>query len=611
MPGGRELLSLQCEIGVGSMGRQNPPTSELDQGRAWKSGQAATREMTAYRECESVHRTCFHSLRDRPKSNRQIDTYPMITLGWLRPARLAGTIVVLCCLGSFGQSGSPPDRQLVLFDALRSTLSNQPLLHIQEQQVIANRGASQQARGQFDTFFGGTFSQARVNNPLTLFDQQQAALLNIITDTQVSNITSLNIEADKQYRNGIAVSGNLTMGRTTDNIYNIPGTNLSTLSFQVNVPLLRGRGRSVVAAQETAAGIEVQASLLDLNQTISSLLLETANSYWNAVGAATNLKVAQGSEQRGKVYLDNVQALIDADRVPKAEVQQVKANLATRTAGRIVAEQSLIAARQRLALAMGLGVDQMAAVETPSEDFPSDDGLALAAIDANSLQRYFDLAMARRADYLAAKTREKEQSTLVTAARNGTQPQLTLNLSSGYASLEEGTGVSDFFRSTGHAARGPDATAGITYRFPPSNDAALGALTTAQSNLRQAQLRTLEASRNIMASVVTAVAGVRNSIFQLRKAEEAVAASQAALDGEREKYRLGAGQLVDVLTMEDRLTEAEESQVSARLSYALALTQLRFATGTIVEPDKAVQSIDRDVFLTVPDPARMVPAGKE
>jgi outer membrane protein TolC len=518
---------------------------------------------------------------------------------------------VLWCLRSLGQSSSPSTGQLDLFDALQSTLANQPLLHIQEQQVIVNRGVSQQARGQFDIFIGTTFSQARVNNPLTLFDQQQAALLSIVTDTQVSNVSTLNIEADKQYRNGLTVNTGLLMSRNTDNIYNIPGTNLSTLSFQVNVPLLRGRGRAAVDAQETAAAIEVQASLLDLNQTISSLLSDTASTYWTAVGAATNLKVAQGSEDRGKVYLDNVQTLIEAERVPKAELQQVKANFATRTAARIAAEQNLIAARQRLALAMGVSVNQMAAVATPTDDFPSDDGRALAAVEANSLQQYFELAMARRADYLAAKTREKEQSTLVAAARNGVLPQLTLNLSSGYSSLDEGTGVADFFRSPGHAARGPDASAGITYRFPPSNDTALGGLTLAQSNLRQAQLRTLEVSRNIMATVVTAVGGVRNTVFQLRKAQEAVAASQAALEGEREKYRLGSGQLVDVLTMEDRLTEAEGSQVSAQLSYALALTQLRFATGTIVEPDKTVQSIDRDVFLTAPNPSGQAPSGKD
>ena len=134
----------------------------------------------------------------------------------------------------------------------------------------------------------------------------------------------------------------------------------------------------------------------------------------------------------------------------------------------------------------------------------------------------------------------------------------------------------------------------------------------AQSNVRQAELRTLQTSEGIMASVVTAVGGVRNAALQLQRAREAVAASQAALDGEREKYRLGVGQLVDVLTMEDRLTVSEQSRVNAELGYAQALTQLRFSTGTIVEPDKTVQSVDRDVFLTVPNPAlQKPPAGKE
>ena len=64
--------------------------------------------------------------------------------------------------------------------------------------------------------------------------------------------------------------------------------------------------------------------------------------------------------------------------------------------------------------------------------------------------------------------------------------------------------------------------------------------------------------------------------------------------------------------MEDRLTVAEQSQVNAELGYALALTQLRFATGSIVAPDQTVQSVNRDVFFTVPVPAtQKPPAGKE
>jgi outer membrane protein TolC len=529
-----------------------------------------------------------------------------------RAALTVGAILLVCSLRSFGQSSSPSAQPLGLLDALQSTLVNQPALHIEEQQVVSSRAVRRQASGAFDAVIGTSLSQNRINNPLTPFNQQQAGLLGIITNNQVSNVTNLDIGATKEYRNGITISPSFLNTRTTDNIYDLGGVNLTTLAFQVNVPLLRGRGHDVAAARETAAGIEVEASLLDLNQTIASLLSNTASSYWDAVGAAKNLKVVQESEERGKIYVKNVQTLIAAGRVPASEIHQVQANLATRSAARISAEQSLLAVRQQLALAMGLSTDQMAKVGMPADDFPIDDGQVLAVLNSHSLQQFFDLALVRRADYLAAKKRELEQRTLLTPARNGTLPQLSLNLSTGYSSLDEGTGIANFFSAPGRAPRGPDVGVGVTYQFPPSNNAALGALMLAQSNVRQAELRTLQTSQSIMASVVTAVGGVRNAALQLQRAREAVAASQAALDGEREKYRLGVGQLVDVLTMEDRLTVAEQSQVSAELGYAVALTQLRFATGSIVEPAQTVQSVDRDVFLTVPNPALpKPPAGKE
>jgi len=529
-----------------------------------------------------------------------------------RPALAIGAILLICSLRSLGQSSAPSPPPLGLLEALQATLSNQPALHIEEQQVVSSRAVRRQASGPFDTVIGTTLSQNRINNPLTIFDQEQAALLGIVTNNQVSNVTSVDIGATKEYRNGVTISPSFITTRTTDNIYDIGGTNLTTLAFQVNVPLLRGRGRNVVAAAETAAGIEVEASLLDLNQTISSLLSNTASSYWNAVGAAKNLKVVQGSEERGKIYVENVQTLITAGRVPEAEIHQVNANLATRSAARIAAEQNVIAARQQLALAMGLSTDQMASVGMPVEDFPKVEGQVMAVLNAHSFQQFYDWALERRADYLAAKKREMEQKTLLTPARNATLPQLNLSLSTGYSSLDEGTGISNFFSAPGRAPRGPDVGVGVTYQFPPSNNAAFGALMLAQSNLRQAELRTLQTSESIMASVVTAVGGVRNAALQLQRAQEAVVASEAALGGEREKYRLGVGQLVDVLTMEDRLTVAEQSQVNAEVGYALALTQLRFATGSIVEPDKTVQSVDRDVFFTVPVPAaQKPPVGKE
>lgn len=434
-----------------------------------------------------------------------------------RAALAVGTILLVCCLRSYGQSSPPSPPPLDLIEALQSTLTNQPALHIGEQQVVATRAIRREASGPFDAVIGTRFSQNRINNPLTVFEQEQAGLLNIITNNQVDNVSTLDIGATKEYRNGVTISPNLLATRATDNIYDIGGVNLSTLSFQVTVPLLRGRGRDVVAATETAAGIEIEASLLDLNQTISGLLANTAVSYWNAVGAAKNLEVAKGSEARGRIYVENVKTLIAAGRVPEAESHQVNANLATRSAARIAAEQSLLAAREQLALAMGMSTDQMASVGMPIEDFPTDDAQVLDALNAHPLEDFYNSALENRADYLAARKREVEQKKLLTPARNALKPELNLNLSTGYSSLEEGTGIGDFFGSPGRAPRGPDLGFGVTYQFPPSNNAANGALMLAQSNLRQAELRTLQTSQSIMASVITAVGGVRNAALQLQR----------------------------------------------------------------------------------------------
>ena len=540
---------------------------------------------------------------------RQRDYSTKRRLCW-RPALAAGAILLVCCLQFDGQSIPLPTPQpLGLVEALKATLANQPALHIQEQQVISSLAVRRQASGAFDTVVDTSFSQNRTNNPLTLFSQQQAALLGIMTDNQVSNVTSLDIGAIKEFRNGVIVAPTFVNTRTTDNTYAIGGVNLTTLEFRVNVPMLRGSGRHAVAAAETAAGIEVEATLLDLNQTISSLLSNTALSYWNVLGAAKDLKVVQESEERGQIYVQNVQTLITADRVPQSEIHQVNANLATRSAARIAAEQSLIAARQQLALAMGISTDEMSSLGMPEDSFPADDAQVLAVLNALSVKQYVHLALQSRADYLAAKKREKEEKTLLTAARNGIRPQLNVSLNTGYSSLEAGTGVTNFFGAPGKAPRGPDVGVGVTYQFPPSNNAASGTLMLAQSNARQAEIRTLQISQSITASVVTAVGAVRNAALQLRRAREAVTASQAALEGEREKYRLGVAKLVEVLTIEDRLTEAERSQVNSELGYALALTQLRFVTGSIVAPDQTTQSVDRDLLFTVPVPAEEKPAG--
>jgi outer membrane protein TolC len=95
----------------------------------------------------------------------------------------------------------------------------------------------------------------------------------------------------------------------------------------------------------------------------------------------------------------------------------------------------------------------------------------------------------------------------------------------------------------------------------------------------------------------------------LEQARSSVASFNEALNGEREKYRLGFGSLVDILTIEDRLTGAFAAEVRARLAYAMELARLRRATGTIVDPRTVPDRIDATVFHTAPALAGRGPGG--
>lgn len=148
--------------------------------------------------------------------------------------------------------------------------------------------------------------------------------------------------------------------------------------------------------------------------------------------------------------------------------------------------------------------------------------------------------------------------------------------------------------------KGVDAIAGITYSFPVENNAALGQLAQANGAHRQTELRSAQTARVIASSVIVAANALENSVLRLKSAHGAVASFRDALQGQKDKLSLGVGSPIDVLTIEDRLTAALLTEVTAQLNYALALTQFRFATGTFVEPNQPKQTIGRDVLFTAP-----------
>lgn len=514
--------------------------------------------------------------------------------GWF--LRLA-TLFLLGCHGvSTAQSGGA--HSFSILDAVRSTLSNHPQLGVQRQQVVVRTAMQEQASSIFDTILNSNLSQSRLNLPLPKL-QQIVGPSGVPILAQRTDLTSGEVSGSKLFRNGTSLSPSWSLTRDADTLNFPGGLSTSHVGLLFTVPLAQGRGRTAVTAPERAATIEVTATSYDLSQLTSDLIQTTASSYWNLVAALKNLKIAVDAEERGQIYVENVQALIDADQVPKGDIDEVRANLAARTAVRIGFTQQVMSARQQLAIDMGNDGTHLLDVPDPSEDFPIPLGQPLISDAESAMKYYFAQAKLFRADYLAAEARQKESRILTKGAEIGVRPLIDLSFGVGYTGVREGThfhalAVSPFYGS------GADLTAGISYTFPPANHLAQGKLLQARAQTRQADLQMADTARNINSQIIVAVSAIRSATIKLDKVNESVAAFESSLTGEREKYRLGTGSVVDILTVEDRLTTALTNQVQAQLAYALAIVSLRHATGTYIAPSQTQQAVGSDLFYTVP-----------
>jgi hypothetical protein len=164
-------------------------------------------------------------------------------------------------------------------------------------------------------------------------------------------------------------------------------------------------------------------------------------------------------------------------------------------AGRLAAQQQVVAARQQLALAAGLRPEDMATPADPAEDLP--EVIGPVATNPASVRRYIELALSRRADYLAARKRVDAENKLLAQSNIRMRPPAELTLSTGYSGLREGVYPWSYLASSIYGVHGPDAVAGVRYEFTPRNNAAAGRLAQTEASIRRpscAQPTRLEAS---------------------------------------------------------------------------------------------------------------------
>ena len=510
---------------------------------------------------------------------RRCGVVPYSVRTFLLPTLAA--VVIIAASPSQGEEVSEGPG-LALVEAVRLALVHDPAIQLVEIQVDTSRGALLSSRGSFDPLLTSDLSGGDTRTPLSG------------GGSRASESLQTSLGWSQFLRSGQTLEPQITLDRTADAT---GALNQATVSFALRQPLLRGRSKAVVTAFESAAEHELEAARLDLAHTTAERLRAVVTQYWTVKAAVLDLEILRSTEESSQALLATTRRLIEAHVTPAAELVQLEADLVLREANRIVGERNLFLAVQQLGRELGLTASEIAALASPTDPFPVVE-LAAVPLDAMNLLAH---AQGRRTDLLAAQERLAAEEQRLLVAEDALAPQLDLVLTPSYSGLVDGAGGDDYVSSLWSHVPGLSANFSLSLTLPIRNRTAVGDQIRAQASLRQRELLIEQSRKQIDSRVPAALLTVRKNVERLKKLEQAVGLFERTLENEGKKLRAGTSTLIDVISQRDRLTSALQSRNAAQLALAIALVELRFETGTLIEVGlDDIARVESEDFTTLP-----------
>lgn len=368
----------------------------------------------------------------------------------------------------------------------------------------------------------------------------------------------------------------------------------SQIGVRLNLALLRGAGVDVNSAQIRQAEQELKATENDLLHTISAIVRDVTQAYWGYLATTKTLAIQQNAVQRSEQQLSDTQLLVERDERPAADLEQIKALLASRKADLASVEQAQQRAKQDLGVLLGIPFMEFSVLTEPADDFPSDD-LARITVEPELI----DQAKNMRWDLQALNDRIEGSKILSDAAQNGMLPRLDLSLFAGYRGLDITGNENAAVTAFGNRVAGPDVSVGLTYEWNFYRNQAQGTIQSADALYRQGLFQRDLLMRSISSEVSLAWNALIRAKSQLSYSKEAMERLRVALSNEKKKLSRGMSTVLDTIVLENQLIDAEKRYVAFQQLFANAIVELRFQSGLIV--DMAADTLRVDIkAVTVP-----------
>jgi outer membrane protein TolC len=321
-------------------------------------------------------------------------------------------------------------------------------------------------------------------------------------------------------------------------------------------------------AETRAAGASVASAEATLTNQRFQVVLQTKQSFFGALAAGELVKVTQTQVERALQQLKISKDKLAAGSAIRSDTLRSTVELGNARLQLLNAQAQLATAEASLARLIGVDGVVQAAGTPPLPD--------IATLDTTALRTD---AVNRSPSVLAAEADARAAGAQVGVSRAQYLPTITANYSQSWAGAQN-----DASLSPGSLTNWPRLGNSWSLRFNLSWPLFNGfsretALSRSLAGRDAAEARAADARRQANANFTQQLAAFQAAAQQLAIAQASRAAADEDLRVQQERYRLGAATIVDVLTSQVSLGQAEVSLVQARLDLLLAQAQLEALLG--------------------------------
>jgi TolC family type I secretion outer membrane protein len=313
-------------------------------------------------------------------------------------------------------------------------------------------------------------------------------------------------------------------------------------------------------AERTAARAETRAAEATLTAQRANVSLDVEKAFYEVLRTEDLTTVAQSRIQRAEEGVTAAQQRLQLGSATRSDLLRAQLELNTARGDLLQARTERDAAQ--LSLGRLVGADEAVTATRGDESQVR----SLTDAEASALLASIQ---GEAPSVLAARAQTESAAAGIDAARSQYLP--SVSVSSGYSWQNQNPAL-DESRGSWSVGIGVSYPIFNGYQREESVVRARAQQTTAQAQLADAQ-------RAVRTQAASSIGQLRLAEQRIELAEQALATAQEDLRVQRERYRLGSSTILDLLTSQEAVVQAETDVVTARYDHQIARAELQALAG--------------------------------